>query len=50
MQDVLGLDSTARMNIPGTVGANWEWRMAPELLTNNIKQKLFKLTKKSKRL
>ncbi len=50
MQDVLGLDSTSRMNIPGTVGDNWEWRMAPGLLTNKIKQKLFKLTKNSKRL
>lgn len=28
MQDVLGLDDTARMNLPGTVGAhNWSWRM-----------------------
>lgn len=26
MQDILMLDSSARMNTPGTVGANWEWR------------------------
>lgn len=26
MQDVLGLDYTARMNIPSTVSGNWEWR------------------------
>jgi 4-alpha-glucanotransferase len=27
MQDVLGLDSTHRMNLPGTVGGgNWTWR------------------------
>ncbi len=25
MQDVLGLDATARMNAPGTVGGNWSW-------------------------
>jgi 4-alpha-glucanotransferase len=25
MQDVLGLDSQARMNMPGTVGTNWKW-------------------------
>jgi 4-alpha-glucanotransferase len=30
MQDYLGLDSTARMNIPGTIGGrNWRWRMLP---------------------
>ena len=26
MQDLLMLDSTARMNMPGTVGDNWHWR------------------------
>jgi 4-alpha-glucanotransferase len=26
LQDVLGLGSTARMNLPGTVGGNWKWR------------------------
>jgi 4-alpha-glucanotransferase len=27
LQDVLGLDGTARMNIPGTLGGNnWAWR------------------------
>jgi len=27
MQDLLGLGSEARMNIPGTLGGNWQWRM-----------------------
>ena len=28
MQDILGLDDSARMNIPGTIGGkNWIWRM-----------------------
>lgn len=27
MQDILGLDSDARMNIPGTALGNWQWRM-----------------------
>jgi len=27
MQDVLGLGSEARMNVPGTLGGNWAWRM-----------------------
>lgn len=26
MQDVIGLDDRARMNIPSTVGGNWKWR------------------------
>ena len=27
VQDLLGLDSTARMNIPGTALGNWQWRL-----------------------
>ena len=49
MQDVLGLDSSARMNIPGTVGGNLEWRMSPGMLTQDIKQHLRQLTGKSNR-
>ena len=26
LQDILMLDSSARMNVPGTVGNNWNWR------------------------
>ncbi len=29
MQDVLKLDSSERMNKPGTVGNNWGWRLKP---------------------
>jgi len=29
MQDVLGLDQRARMNIPGTLEGNWRWRLQP---------------------
>lgn len=28
MQDILGLGSEARMNMPSTVGRNWKWRAA----------------------
>lgn len=28
MQDLLSLDSGARMNVPGTLGGNWLWRMS----------------------
>ena len=27
MQDVLGLDERARMNVPGTAEGNWRWRL-----------------------
>lgn len=29
MQDLLGLGSEARMNIPSTLGGNWQWRALP---------------------
>lgn len=30
IQDVLGLDETARMNTPATAKGNWRWRLTPE--------------------
>ncbi len=33
-QDILGLGSEARMNKPGTIEGNWEWRMLPSELEN----------------
>lgn len=39
MQDLLGLDATARMNIPGTVGNNWNWKMTDEQIKSvNIEE------------
>ena len=43
MQDVLGLDNAARMNLPGTVGDNWLWRMAPDALTDALADRLMAL-------
>ncbi|MFN8379957.1 MAG: 4-alpha-glucanotransferase [Anaerolineae bacterium] len=34
LQDVLGLDSWARMNLPGRESGNWGWRAAPEDFEN----------------
>ena len=34
VQDLIGLGSDARLNAPGTTGANWRWRMADRDLTN----------------
>lgn len=33
LQDLMQLDSTHRMNTPGTVGGNWEWRFTDEMLS-----------------
>lgn len=36
MQDVLGLDSEARMNTPGVAAGNWDWRFTwPQIRTNH---------------
>ena len=33
MQDIMGLDNSARMNLPSTVGeSNWSWRYDPSLM------------------
>ena len=37
MQDVLGLDSSARMNVPGKAEGNWGWRFALDQLTAEVK-------------
>jgi 4-alpha-glucanotransferase len=44
LQDVLGLGSEARMNLPGTVSGNWRWRYPASALTPDIKTKLRELT------
>ncbi len=44
LQDVLGLGSEARMNLPGSVSGNWKWRYQPSALTNEITQQLKMLT------
>jgi 4-alpha-glucanotransferase len=45
LQDVLGLGSEGRMNTPGKAGGNWEWRYAPEALTDEIGAKLAEMTR-----
>jgi 4-alpha-glucanotransferase len=44
LQDVLGLGSDARMNLPGTVSGNWKWRYRANALTPEITAKLKELT------
>ena len=40
LQDYLGLDNRARMNIPGTVGVNWQWRVREDQLTEELAENL----------
>ncbi len=40
MQDLLHLPEDARMNLPGTIGTNWLWRMKPGALSKKLAAKL----------
>ena len=49
MQDVLELPAGCRMNTPGTSSGNWQWRMLPGLLTEELAAKLLTYTKTFRR-
>ena len=36
LQDVLGYDSSARMNTPGTASGNWSWRFTEGALRDEL--------------
>lgn len=50
MQDILGLSSESRINIPSTVGNNWKWRIKKDAFNDEIIEKLEYLTRISGRL
>ena len=50
MQDLLGLGSEARMNIPSTLGCNWKWRAAPDSITPELADRLHHVTGLYRRL
>lgn len=45
MQDVLRLDSEARMNFPGKTSGYWKWRYRKDMLNSSIANDLLDLTK-----
>ena len=49
MQDVLGLDGSARMNLPGTTGGNWQWRMLPGAANAKVAAHLMELNRQTNR-
>ena len=44
LQDVIGLGTEARMNLPGTVRGNWKWRFLRSALTGEHSARLRELT------
>jgi len=44
MQDILALGAEARMNTPGTMEGNWEWRLLPDQLSPELTKKLREMT------
>ena len=48
-QDVLGLGSGARMNLPGKEGGNWTWKLEPGQLTAGLARRLREITHDARR-
>jgi 4-alpha-glucanotransferase len=44
LQDIIGLGSEGRMNFPGTVDGNWEWRFTWDQLDSRATERLAVLT------
>jgi len=49
MQDYLGLGSEARLNIPGTSGGNWRWRVLDTQLTGELCDNVGEMVRQSGR-
>jgi 4-alpha-glucanotransferase len=45
LQDLLGLDEDARMNVPAMASGNWRWRFRRDALTQDLALKISKLTR-----
>ncbi len=45
MQDLLGLDTASRMNLPGTTSGNWTWRTKKSDFTAQIAERLAQMTR-----
>ena len=44
LQDLLGLGTEARMNLPNSTEGNWSWRFKPKALTDDLRDRLKDLT------
>lgn len=45
MQDYLGLGAEARMNTPGILGSNWQWRMLEGQATQELAERIGEMTR-----
>ncbi len=45
MQDFLNLGNESRINLPSTIGYNWCWRAKDNVFTNELANKIYRLTK-----
>jgi len=45
LQDYLGLDNSARINKPSTIGTNWKWRLLPGELSEELAQEMAEMAK-----
>ena len=50
LQDILGLGSEARMNMPSQTEGNWRWRIRPGVLTAELAERLAALAEVTDRL
>lgn len=46
MQDYLELGAEARINVPGILGGNWQWRLLPGQLTPQLTRRIAAMTKR----
>jgi 4-alpha-glucanotransferase len=44
LQDLLSLDTEARMNLPGRAAGNWGWRFVPAQITGHLAERLLEST------
>lgn len=45
LQDLFGLGTEARMNVPSQADGNWAWRYRPEMLTDEVRDRFATLTR-----
>lgn len=45
IQDYLGLDDSARINVPSTSQGNWQWRINEACLADNLSSEIYSLCK-----
>ena len=45
MQDYLGLGAESRMNVPGILGGNWQWRLKKGQITKELTEKIAEMAR-----